>query len=164
MFNAWVSLVCPPPAPHPHTLPSSTPARLHRHAPKHPLQSDQARLGRLKKVLKYLFSGQPALRCTCGALLRAQLSDTTPDALLARAQELVRRHWRQGGPEDPVLVNHMAMKGAAAGSADASAAAPYGERQWHARPGAAAAAVPATGTDGAPSAAVEQELAQAATR
>jgi hypothetical protein len=131
---------CVPPAPRP----SRDPPPL--------LQSDQARLGRLKKTLKYLFSGQPELRAACGPLLRAQLADTGPDALLASALGLVRRHWRQGGPEDPVLVNHMAMKGAAAAAA---AAAPYGERQWQAAPRAACAGAAAAGG-------AEAELARAA--
>jgi hypothetical protein len=61
------------------------------------LQTQTGRLGRLKKVMKYVFSGQPELRASCSSLLRVQPGQVTPEQLLDDICEQVGRP--EGGGE-----------------------------------------------------------------
>lgn len=73
------------------------------------LQSERAQFGRLKKVMKYLFSGSSQLQAACQRLLRAQSSHLSSDQLLEDICQEVRRHWQQGGPREQHLISHMAL-------------------------------------------------------
>ncbi|KAF6262879.1 dihydrouridine synthase-domain-containing protein [Scenedesmus sp. NREL 46B-D3] len=68
--------------------------------------SRSGRIGRLKKVMKYVFSTQGQLRAACSELLRLQPGDTTPELLLERIIMKVHQHWQDGGVAEEVLVNH----------------------------------------------------------
>lgn len=75
--------------------------RLHRH--------EQSRtLGRLKVVMKYLFSSSPRLAVACEGLLRLRPEECSPAELLERLCEQVGAHWpASGGPTRLVLLDHM---------------------------------------------------------
>ena len=60
------------------------------------LQSQTGRLGRLKKVMKYVFSGQPELREACSSLLRVQPGKVTPEQLLEDICQQVGRKGEGG--------------------------------------------------------------------
>ncbi len=80
---------------------SSVEQRLHRH--------EQSRtLGRLKVVMKYLFTSSPRLAVACEGLLRVRPEDCSPAELLERLCEQVGAHWpTSGGPTRLVLLDHM---------------------------------------------------------
>ena len=66
---------------------SSTTVRAH----VRPLQSQIGRMGRLKKVMKYVFSGQPELRAACCHLLRVQPGQVTAEEYLEQITQQVRK-------------------------------------------------------------------------
>jgi tRNA-dihydrouridine synthase C len=72
--------------------------------------NERGRLGRLKSVLKYLFTGQPRLRDALEPILRVPPDPGASDAALERACAAVREHWRDGGPDAATpLVSHMML-------------------------------------------------------
>uniref|UniRef100_A0A383VKB7 tRNA-dihydrouridine(47) synthase [NAD(P)(+)] n=1 Tax=Tetradesmus obliquus TaxID=3088 RepID=A0A383VKB7_TETOB len=68
--------------------------------------SRSGRIGRLKKVMKYVFSTQGELRAACSELLRLQPGEVSPELLLERIIQQVHQHWQDGGVAEEVLVNH----------------------------------------------------------
>eukprot|EP00878_Enallax_costatus_P044806 GHUV01053560.1.p1 GENE.GHUV01053560.1~~GHUV01053560.1.p1 ORF type:complete len:417 (+),score=114.48 GHUV01053560.1:509-1759(+) len=73
--------------------------------------SQSGRIGRLKKVMKYIFSGQPELRAACCHLLRVQPGQVTAEQYLQQITQQVELHWQDGGPPEQILVNHVTMPG-----------------------------------------------------
>jgi tRNA-dihydrouridine synthase C len=73
--------------------------------------NERGRLGRLKSVLKYLFTGQPRLRAALEPILRVAPAEGASDAVLERACLAVREHWRDGGLDAATpLVSHMGQQ------------------------------------------------------
>jgi len=60
---------------------------------------ERGRLGRLKSVLKYLFTGQPRLRDALAPVLRVPPERGASGRVLELACAAVREHWRAGGPD-----------------------------------------------------------------
>lgn len=73
--------------------------------------NERGRLGRLKSVIRYVFTGRPRLRAALEPLLRASPGGPgASDDVLDRACAAVREHWRDGGCDDGTpLVSHMSQ-------------------------------------------------------
>jgi tRNA-dihydrouridine synthase C len=79
--------------------------------------NERGRLGRLKSVLKYLFTGRPRLRAALEPLLRVSPSPGASDAVLERACLAVREHWRDGGVDEATpMVDHFSSSPASRSS------------------------------------------------
>lgn len=83
--------------------------------------NERGRLGRLKGVLKYIFTGRPQLRAALEPLLRAPFSPGASERVLERACAAIREFWQDGGGDaDTPLVNHMSAPPARAAVAAAA--------------------------------------------
>jgi len=74
---------------------------------QHSNMSKAGFFGRMKKIMRYLFSSEPELWMACDKLLRAQPDTMSGGELVELLCSEVRKHWRSGGPSQLMLYNHM---------------------------------------------------------
>ena len=72
--------------------------------------SRAAFFGRMKKIMRYIFGGEPELWKACDELLRAQPGAMSEDELVETMCGQVARHWAGTGPSQRMLFNHMSKE------------------------------------------------------
>ncbi|KXZ41348.1 hypothetical protein GPECTOR_529g526 [Gonium pectorale] len=75
--------------------------------PSTPAEYRAGKLGRLKKVMKYLFAASPQLAAAAERLLRVGPAEATPVELLEALCGQLAEHWPAGGAVRLVLLDHM---------------------------------------------------------